>query len=126
GLLDDVTLQFVLRWREKSNPDRAWGARYHPEFDDTMAYLEESRVARDARIAAERERERRELATAHAFAEKQARSARRMRRFTAALFLILLCALGTAAYALHARSDAKQSEKEAKELATRLQAEKTQ
>ncbi|HEY8185138.1 MAG TPA: hypothetical protein VIF64_03660 [Pyrinomonadaceae bacterium] len=126
GLLDDVTLQYVLRWREKSKPDHAWGARYHPEFDDAMAYLEESRAARDARIAAERERERRELETAHAFAEKQARSARRMRRLTAALFLILLFAVGTAAYALHARSDAKRSEKEAKELAARLQVEKTQ
>lgn len=154
GLLDDVTLQYVLRWKEKSKPDHAWGARYHPAFDDAMAYLEESRAARDARIAAEGERERRELETARAFAEKQARSAQRMRRLTGALCIILLFALGTAAYALHQRSDAKRaenhakvaqvaaqkselgainaqlaaqkSERDAKVLATRLQDEKTQ
>jgi energy-coupling factor transporter ATP-binding protein EcfA2 len=109
GPLDDVTLQYVLRWREKSNPGRAWGVRYHPEFDAAMGYLEESRMARDTRLAAERERERRELETARAFAEKQARSAHRMRRLTAALCLILLFALGTAAYAYTLKRSAEAS-----------------
>ena len=29
GLLDDVTLQYVLRWQERSKPNWHWGVRYH-------------------------------------------------------------------------------------------------
>jgi tetratricopeptide (TPR) repeat protein len=111
GLLDDVTLQYVLKWRDTAKPDPAWGARYHPAFANAMSYLEESRTARDTRIAAEEERERRELETARAFAEKQARSAHRMRRLTAALGVILLFALGTTAYAVVMGVKAKRSER---------------
>src|SRR5438874_3069352 len=110
GLLDDVTLQYVLRWREKSKPDWAWGVRYHPDFNTAMGYLEESTLNRDARIEAEQERERKERETAQAFAEKQARSAHRMRRLTAALCVMLLFALGTAGYALHAKVESKRNE----------------
>jgi tetratricopeptide (TPR) repeat protein len=147
GLLDDVTLQYVLTWREKAQPDRTWAARYHQDFPGVMSYLEESRVARDLRVASEHERERRELETAQAFAEKQARSARRMRRLSAAVFLIMLTAMGTAVYAFHAKWEGKKSEEaakksernakvaqlaaqkseqEAKSLAARLQNEKAQ
>ena len=121
GLLDDVTLQYVLGWRERTNPDRAWGVRYHPEFDDTMAYLEECRVASEKRIASERERERRELETAQAFAEKQARSATRMRRLSAALCLILLFALATSAYAFVMKQRAEDGEKRTRALAGDLE-----
>ncbi len=121
GLLDDVTLQYVLRWREKSNPDHAWGVRYHPEFELAMAYVDESRAARDARIAAEREREQRELETARAFADKQARSARRLRRLTGALFVIVLFALASTAYAFVMKQNAEASEKKTRDLAGDLQ-----
>ena len=133
GLLDDVTLQYVLRWRERSQPDAAWGARYHPEFDEIMEYLDESRIANEARIASERERERRELETAQAFAEQQARSAARMRRYSMAFFAIMIVAVATSAYAFRARAKAKGAERAAqsaerdlKVLAVRLQAEKSQ
>lgn len=122
GLLDDVTLQYVLKWREKSKPDRAWGERYHPEFDDAMAYIEESRAAREARIAGEQERERRELENAQLYAEQQRRSAQRMRRLTAALGFILLFALGTSVYAFVLKQSAEASKRnaEASEQQTRL------
>ena len=133
GLLDDVTLQYVLRWRERSEPDHAWGVRYHPEFDEAMAYLDESRLANEARIASERERDRRELETAQAFAEQQARSVARMRRLAVALFAIMLLAFATSAYAFRARAKAKgaelaaqAAERDLKVLAVRLQAEKSQ
>lgn len=116
GLLDDVTLQYVLRWRERSKPVWAWGVRYHSEFNTAMSYLELSTATSEASIYAEQERKELELETARAFAEKQARSAQRMRRLTAALCLILLFTLGTAAYALHLRAEAKGSEKVAKGL----------
>lgn len=110
GLLDEVTLQYALKWREKYKPNHAWGVRYHSEFDESIAYLEESHAASDA-AQAERERqrqeqierERRELETARAFAEKQARSARRMRQLTIAVCVILVVALAALVFALRAR-----------------------
>ncbi|HEX8119270.1 MAG TPA: ATP-binding protein, partial [Pyrinomonadaceae bacterium] len=59
GLLDDVTLGWVNRWQERYGPNRAWGLRYHPEYDAAIALLEESRLAR-GREREERERQRRE------------------------------------------------------------------
>src|ERR1043166_7208987 len=120
GLLDEVTLRFALKWGEKYKPNQAWGVRYQPEFDEAIAYLEESRVASDAAQAArerqqteEIERERRELETARAFAEKQARSAQRMRWLTAALCLILVFAAVALVLAVRAQSSADSNRKQA-------------
>ncbi|HEX8723725.1 MAG TPA: hypothetical protein VF736_24125, partial [Pyrinomonadaceae bacterium] len=44
GLLDDVTLGWVNRWRERYQPSRAWGVRYRPDYDEAMAFFEESRA----------------------------------------------------------------------------------
>jgi tetratricopeptide (TPR) repeat protein len=115
GLLDDVTLGWVFRWRDKYNPNRAWGVRYHPEFDAAMAYLEQSREASEHRIAEGHEREQRELERTRAFAEQQTRTARRLRWLSVALGLIMLLALGTAVYAFSARSEAERSRKTAVE-----------
>lgn len=121
GLLDDVTLQWVLKWKESYKPNRAWGVRYHPGYDEALGYLEESRAAR-ASEAAERERqrqelldrERREREQAEAFAASQARGARRLRRFTVALIAIslfaLLAAFASAFAFARARSNLKLAE----------------
>jgi hypothetical protein len=113
GLLDEVTLRYALKWREKYKPNHAWGARYHPEYFESIAYLEVSQAASDAAQAAREheqkekiERERRELETAKAFAVKQALSAQRMRRLTVALCLLLLFALGALVVAARARANA--------------------
>lgn len=128
GLLDDVTLQFVLKWRDQSKPGWAWGVRYHPEFNTAMSFLELSTQARDARLAAEQERERRELETTRAFAAQQAHAAQRLRRFAFALVIISLlafCAAGGAVYAYTvARTNqqrAEASEKRTRDLAGNLQ-----
>src|SRR5207244_9451136 len=55
GLLQDPALQIALDWREKNRPNSSWANRYHPEFDGSIAYLEQSRVTRDAAVS-ERER----------------------------------------------------------------------
>ena len=57
GLLQDPALQIALDWREQSRPNAAWAERYHPEFEESLAYLENSRSARDAALA-ERDRQR--------------------------------------------------------------------
>ena len=56
GLMQDPALSFALDWREKSHPNAAWGERYHPEFETAMTYLDQSRNAREERIAAEEKR----------------------------------------------------------------------
>jgi TolA-binding protein len=120
GLLQDPGLQIALDWREKNNPNAAWGRRYHPEFDAAIAYLEESRAARDAAAAEgerrrqeELDRERREREQAEAFAESQRRAAQRLRRFTFALVVISLFALSAAFASAYAFTQARQSERQA-------------
>jgi len=58
GLLNDPGLQFALDWRDTDHPNAAWAARYHPGYEDALAYLDESRDARDQRIAREEAEER--------------------------------------------------------------------
>src|SRR5215213_400854 len=122
GLMQDPALAFALDWRDKSQPNAAWGERYHPEFDTAMEYLERSRIAREERIAAEQkrreeeiERDKRELEQTKLFVAHQARAARRMRVLLVALCAILLLAMATAAFAWNQRASAIQS-REAAEL----------
>lgn len=113
GLMQDPALSFALDWRDKSHPNAAWGERYHPEFETAMTYLEQSRLAREEKIAAEEqrrneeiERDKRELEKTKRFVALQARAARRMRWLIAALGVIMLLALGTAAFAWNQRASA--------------------
>ncbi len=65
GLLHDPALQFALDWREHRQPTPAWAALYEPGFEPAMAFLEASRVARDARRReSERARRRKRLSIA--------------------------------------------------------------
>ncbi|HEX7956961.1 MAG TPA: penicillin-insensitive murein endopeptidase, partial [Pyrinomonadaceae bacterium] len=122
GLLDDVTLGWVNRWRERYNPSRAWGVRYHPEYDAAMAFLEESREARgrerEEREAQRRElleRERREREQAEQYAADQRRAARRFRLVAAVLGVVFVGALGALVFAVIAerRAEGAQARAEA-------------
>jgi tetratricopeptide (TPR) repeat protein len=55
---DAADLQPALKWRELTEPAKAWGDRYHPGFQDAIEFLEKSKAARDADVA-ERTRQRR-------------------------------------------------------------------
>jgi tetratricopeptide (TPR) repeat protein len=125
GLMQEPALSFALDWRDKSHPTVAWGERYHPEFETAMTYLEQSRLAREERLAAEEkrrqeeiERDKRELENTKLFVAQQARAARRMRVLLFALCVILLLAVATAAFAWNQRASAIQS-REAAEYARR-------
>jgi tetratricopeptide (TPR) repeat protein len=48
GLWHDPDLHHALAWCESEHPNAAWGHRYHPGFEPAMAFLEQSRAARDA------------------------------------------------------------------------------
>jgi tetratricopeptide (TPR) repeat protein len=121
GVLDDVTLQYLLKWQERSKPGWHWGVRYHPDYNTAMAYLERSTLERDVRIEEEQERERRELQTARTFADKQARAARRMRWLAAGMAVMFVLALGTAAAAFVAQRQAVQKKAE---IASLLESQK--
>lgn len=119
GLAQDPGLQIALDWRERTCPNAAWGKHYHPEFEAAVAYLEASRAARDAAVAERErerqqqiERERRELEQTQLYAAQQAASARRMRKLSAGMAVVIVLALLTAGYALHAKVEAKISQKE--------------
>jgi energy-coupling factor transporter ATP-binding protein EcfA2 len=124
GLMQDPALQIILDWYQEWQPNAAWGERYHPDFDESVAYLEESTRARDAAVAererqrnAELERERHEREQAEHFAEQQRLVAQRLRRFTFALVLISLLAVVAAGVSVYAFTKAKQNETLARNLA---------
>ena len=92
-------LSYGLDWRHKYNPTTAWARRYHPAVEESLSYLDESRVARDAAVA-EREREReeqiarerRELEQAQLYAKQQHQAALRLRVLVRSLGVISLIA----------------------------------
>jgi len=56
GLWRDPELQLALDWQERNRPNPAWAEQYRPEaeFAPTMAFLEESRAARQRELDAAR------------------------------------------------------------------------
>ena len=80
GLMTDPELSLMLEWQQKWQPNAAWAERYRPGFESAIAFLEESRRARDAALAARTERQRREL--------------RRTRQIAAVLGAAFLLAVG--------------------------------
>lgn len=50
GLWSGADLRPALEWMARQNPNRAWGQRYHPDYDLAMQFLRDSRT----RVAAER------------------------------------------------------------------------
>ena len=61
GLMTDPELSLMLDWLQKRQLNAAWGDRYRPGFTKAIAFLDESRQRRDEEVAAEKERQRREL-----------------------------------------------------------------
>ena len=105
GLMTDPELSLTLDWRQKQQPNAAWGERYRPGFDSAIAFLEESRKARDAAVEAEKERQRREL--------------RRTRMVAAVLGAAFLLAIVFGGYAIYQQRRAS-TERAAREQADTL------
>jgi hypothetical protein len=132
GLLDDVTLAWVNRWRERYTPTRAWGLRYHPEYDESLAYFEESRAERD-KERAERERqrqellehERREREQAEQYAAAQVRSARNLRFVAMTLGVVFLGALVALVFAVVAERRAAGAQQRVETARQKLQKSRT-
>ena len=47
GLLHDPELENFLAWKDKEHTNPEWGLRYHYGFEQAMAFLEQSRLARE-------------------------------------------------------------------------------
>jgi WD40 repeat protein/energy-coupling factor transporter ATP-binding protein EcfA2 len=61
GLWRDPDLSIALVWREESQPNEVWAQRYHTEFPLAMNFLDESVAARDAQLASEEARRKKEI-----------------------------------------------------------------
>ena len=106
GLMTDPELSLMLDWLQKRQPNAAWGDRYRPGFAKAIEFLEESRQKRDEALAAEKERQRREL--------------RRTRLVAAVLGSAFLFTLVVGLYARHQKLAALAEEQRAtKEAAAR-------
>jgi hypothetical protein len=105
GLMTDPELSLMLEWQRKWRPNAAWAERYRPGFDSAIAFLDESRQARDAALQAEQARQRREL--------------RRTRQVAAVLGTAFVVAVGFGIYAVIQRRTAT-TERAAREQAEKL------
>ena len=68
GLMSDPELALMLDWQERWRPNAVWAKRYHPDFDGAMAFLQGSRIARDAILLSEEHARKQELKRARAVA----------------------------------------------------------
>jgi len=85
SLLVDPQLQLTINWREETNPNEAWAARYDSRFGQAMEFLELSRKER--RDARER-------------VKRQSRTAlKRARLIALVLGTLLLLAIGASIFA---------------------------
>jgi conflict system STAND superfamily ATPase/WD40 domain-containing protein len=47
SLWRDPALQLALDWKDKERPNGPWAERYHPGFEETMGFLDQSRKGRE-------------------------------------------------------------------------------
>jgi uncharacterized protein YxeA len=114
GLWRDPDLQLALDWREQNLPNSAWATRYQPDFQSAMAFLEDSRTARDDEIAQKEENRRRELQKAKELAEERAQrieaqeqAAKRQNKMMLVVTIGLIIAISLAVIAFYQYKEAK-------------------
>jgi tetratricopeptide (TPR) repeat protein len=98
GLWRDPDLQIALNWREQGKPNEVWARRYHPEFALAGNFLDKSVEARDAQVAADEARRRKEI---------------KRSRLTALVFFVAFLfsgVMGAYAFTLKNRADVAKNE----------------
>ena len=101
GLWHDPDLALALRWREENRPNAVWGLHYHPEFDLAMNFIDASKTANEAEIAAREKARKREV--------------RRTRIFATIFGVLFLVAAGFGLFAVQAKNAAYAARNEAVE-----------
>jgi tetratricopeptide (TPR) repeat protein len=99
GLWHDPDLALALRWREENRPNAVWAQHYHPEFEEAMKFIDDSKASNEAEIA-ERERARK-------------REVRRTRIFATVFGVLFVIAAGFGVFAVDARNKAYAAQKDA-------------
>jgi hypothetical protein len=61
GLWHDPDLALALRWREENRPNAVWAEHYHPQFDLAMSFIDASKTANEAEIAAREKARKKEV-----------------------------------------------------------------
>jgi hypothetical protein len=126
GLYRDADLEQALAWKRRYRPNPAWARRYPGDFNQAMAFLQQSRLAqcndrRDKKEArAERERflrERVELAQQQAAQERAARQ--RARRWAAAMVVLVVVSLFFAGWAFYSWNESERQRQIAQEQTRR-------
>ena len=101
GLWHDPDLALALRWREENRPNAVWGLHYHPEFDLAMNFIDASKTANEAEIAAREKARKKEV--------------RRTRIFATIFGVLFLIAAGFGLFAVQAKNAAYAARNEALE-----------
>jgi energy-coupling factor transporter ATP-binding protein EcfA2 len=109
GLWHDPDLQVALGWQLKTNPNQAWGRRYHSGFPAAMNFLAESVADRDRESLLKEKQRVREL--------------RRIRVFAAVLAVLLILAFASLVLAMNETRKARKQEVRANEEAARASKE---
>lgn len=102
GLWRDPDLRIALEWRRLNQPTESWAERYGGGFGEAMAFLDESRAAAEAELAALRAAQRQKI--------------RNARMITAISLAALLVAIAFVVYALIQN---KRMEKQNREVRSR-------
>ncbi len=115
SLMTDPELSLMLDWQQRWNPNAAWAKRYHPDFEHAIAFLQASRLARDAIRLAEEHKRKQQL--------------KRVRAVAGVFFVLFLLAVGAAVYAFNqhsfanAQEELKQKAQQLAETQTKAKAE---
>ena len=109
GLWHDPDLQVALGWQLKTNPNQAWGRRYHPGFPAAINFLGESVAARDRESLLKEKQRVTEL--------------RRIRVFAAVMAVLLVIASASFVLAMNETRKARKQEVRANEEAARASKE---
>lgn len=120
GYLIDPALSNGLKWLEDNRPTRAWAMRYHPGFDKTIEYLEQSKAFRQAELAEEERKHREEIARdlrhAQALAAGEKRRVKLRNWGLVILSLLMIAMMGVTVYAVVQKNNAEQQKSRAEAL----------
>ncbi|MEQ9440884.1 MAG: hypothetical protein RIG62_17690 [Cyclobacteriaceae bacterium] len=104
SLLSDPYLQFALNWKKTQQPNVAWARRYDENFEETMGFLNKSKVHW---LKVEEEKKAKLIAEQQVREEKQKRKTSRARSLAAVVGVAALVSIAFMVYAFDKRSEAE-------------------
>lgn len=99
SLLRNPELQIGLFWKDKNNPNAAWAAQVNSSFEQTIQFLDQSRLQAEQEVK-EKERD-------------QKRRLNNLRKTVAAITLVAIAAIWLMVYAFNQRGEAVEQRKKA-------------